>query len=467
MRASDAFAWYMERDPALRSTAVGICWLDRAPHWDKFVDRIDRMSRQMVSLRQRVVESPFRLATPRWTNDDHFDLNWHLRRVNAPEPRTRDAVLELARLAAMDTFDRARPLWELTLVEGMKGGKAAVVLKFHHSLSDGVGWMQMMGVLFDLERDPGDLGPMPSAPIGETLGRRALITGALTSMVGRVAHRARRGVEAARPTLLHTAHRPLGTVREAAAMAASVYRFAAPISDTLSPVMRERAMVRHLALMEIPVTDLKRAAKSVDATLNDAFLAAVTGGLRRYHERHGTTVESLRITMPINIRTERDTGVWGNRITLRRVTLPVSEPDPVIRMRMVHGVVETAREEPSNPITDTLAEGLNLLPVAYIGGMLKHIDFLASNVPGSPVPIYLAGAQVTGMVAFGPTIGASFNITLISHVDICNMGINIDTSAVPDPDVLLECLREGFAEITALGGEMLTTTSHDLAAGST
>ena len=189
MRASDAFAWYMERDPALRSTAVGICWLDRAPHWDKFVDRIDRMSRQMVSLRQRVVESPFRLATPRWTNDDHFDLNWHLRRVNAPEPRTRDAVLELARLAAMDTFDRARPLWEFTLVEGMKGGKAAVVLKIHHSLSDGVGWMQMMGVLFDLERDPGDLGPMPSAPMGETLGRRALITGALTSMVGRVARR--------------------------------------------------------------------------------------------------------------------------------------------------------------------------------------------------------------------------------------------------------------------------------------
>ena len=161
------------------------------------------------------------------------------------------------------------------------------------------------------------------------------------------------------------------------------------------------------------------------------------------------------------------TGVWGNRITLRRVTLPVSEPDPVIRMRMVHGVVESAREEPSNPITDTIAEGLNLLPVAYIGGMLKHIDFLASNVPGSPVPIYLAGTRVTGMVAFGPTIGASFNITLISHVDICNMGINIDTSAVPDPDVLLECLREGFAEITALGGEMLTTTSHDLAAGST
>lgn len=92
--------------------------------------------------------------------------------------------------------------------------------------------------------------------------------------------------------------------------------------------------------------------------------------------------------------------------------------------------------------------GLNLLPVAYIGGILKHIDFVASNVPGSPVPIYLTGARVTGFVAFGPTIGASFNITLISHVDVCNIGINVDTSAVPDHDLLLECLREGFAEIS-------------------
>lgn len=112
MRATDAFAWYMERDPALRSTAVGICWLDRTPDWDTFVNRIDRMSRSMVSLRQRVVESPFHLATPRWVNDDHFDIAWHVRRISAPEPRTRDAVLELARLAAMDTFDRARPLWD-------------------------------------------------------------------------------------------------------------------------------------------------------------------------------------------------------------------------------------------------------------------------------------------------------------------------------------------------------------------
>ena len=121
MRASDAFTWYMERDPALRSTVVVIDWLDRAPDWDVLVDRVDRISRVMPSLRQRVVESPFRLTVPRWTYDPHFDLNWHLSRVTAPPPGTRDAVLGLARRSAMAAFDRARPLWEVTVVEGMRG----------------------------------------------------------------------------------------------------------------------------------------------------------------------------------------------------------------------------------------------------------------------------------------------------------------------------------------------------------
>jgi len=91
-----------------------------------------------------------------------------------------------------------------------------------------------------------------------------------------------------------------------------------------------------------------------------------------------------------------------------------------------------------------------MLPVGYVGGILKHVDFLASNVPGTPVPVYLAGSKITGFFAFGPTIGASLNTTLLSYAGTCDVGINIDTAAVPDPDVLLACLRESFAEIAAL-----------------
>ncbi|MGE5287060.1 MAG: wax ester/triacylglycerol synthase family O-acyltransferase [Micromonosporaceae bacterium] len=450
MRASDAFAWYMERDPALRSTVVAIIWLDCAPDWDVLAARIDRISRLMPSLRQRVVEPPLRLSPPRWTYDPHFDLNWHLRRVTAPAPHTREAVLQFARRSAMDAFDRDRPLWELTLVEGIEGGAAALILKIHHSLSDGVGGMRMLAVMFDLQREPPGLGEMPPAPPGETLDLPALVAGAVGSMAGRTARLARRGAEAAIPALTRYARDPVGTVRGAAAMARSVYRTAAPMSATMSPLMRERAMTRHLATMQVSLDALKRAAKTVGGTVNDAYLAAITGGLRRYHERHDVTVGSLRAVMPINLRTEQDTG-WGNRITLQRLTVPVRETDPATRMRLLHRVTEAARSEPSLPVTDAIAGALNMLPAGYVGGVLKHIDFVASNVPGTPVPIYLAGSKITDFFAFGPTIGASLNVTLISYGGTCDIGVNIDTAAVPDPDVLLACLQDSFAEITALG----------------
>ena len=452
MRASDAFSWYMERDPALRSTVVSVMWLDRAADWDVLAARIDRVSRLVPSLRQCVVESLFRLTAPRWTYDPHFDLSWHLRRVSAPAPRTRAAVLQLARRSAMGAFDRDRPLWELTLVEGIRGGKAALILKMHHSLSDGVGGMQMLALLCDLQRESPDLGEMPPTPPGETLDLRAMITGTVGSVAGRSASLARRGAESVIPALVGYMRDPVGQVRGVAAMTRSVYRTAAPILDTRSPLMRERAMTRHLAMMEVPTDALKKAAKTVDSTLNVAYLAAVTGGLRRYHERHDITVEWLRVVMPINIRDEGDSG-WGNKITLQRLAVPVGDPDPASRMRQLHHVTEAARHEPSLPVTDAIAGALNMLPASYVGGVLKHIDFLASNVPGTPVPIYIAGGKVTGFFAFGPTIGASLNVTLVSYDGTCDIGINIDTAAVPDPDVLLECLQESFTEITALGAD--------------
>ena len=116
-------------------------------------------------------------------------------------------------------------------------------------------------------------------------------------------------------------------------------------------------------------------------------------------------------------------------------------------------IVEGARDEPSLPYTEQMADALTLLPSGFVGGMLKHVDFLASNVPGTPVPIYLSGAKVNAFVAFGPTIGTSFNVTLISHVGTCNLGFNIDTAAVPDPEVLMRCFEESFAEIVDLSVE--------------
>jgi len=214
--------------------------------------------------------------------------------------------------------------------------------------------------------------------------------------------------------------------------------------------MRERATTRHLAMMDVPLDDLKAAAKAAGGTVNDAYLAAVTGGLRKYHERHCASPASLRAILPVNLRA-RDDISWGNKITLQRLIVPAGEADPGARIRALHLVTQTARSEPSLAVTGAIAGTLNMLPVGYVGGVLKHVDFLASNVAGPAAPVYLAGGKITGLFAFGPTIGASLNITLLSYAGTCHIGVNIDTAAVPDPDVLLACLEGGLAEVAALG----------------
>jgi diacylglycerol O-acyltransferase len=448
MGSSDAFSWHMERDPVLRPSIVMAVWLDRAPDWEALVARVDRITRLIPSLRQRVIDSPFPAIAPRWIYDPNFDLSRHMHRVRAPEPRTRDAVLQLASWPAMDTFDRARPLWELTLVEGLEDGGAALIAKVHHCLSDGVSGMRLLAVIADPNRKHRRLGEMPSAPAGETVDQLTLVTDAAGLMTAQLMRLAWRGAGAAIPALVRSARDPAGLARGAVAMARSVYRTAGPSSGAMSPLMRERATTRHLAVMEVSLDALKTAAKAADGTVNDAYLAVVTGGLRRYHERHGTSAQFLRAVVPVSLRTSGDTG-WGNKITLQRLILPVGEVEPVARMRVLHRIIEAARREPSLPVTSVIAGALNVLPVGYVGGILKHVDFLASNVAGPPAPVYLAGGKVTGLFAFGPTIGASLNTTLVSYAGTCHIGINIDTAAAPDPDVLLACLQESLAEVTA------------------
>jgi WS/DGAT/MGAT family acyltransferase len=312
--------------------------------------------------------------------------------------------------------------------------------------------MRALTILADLQREPADLGELPPEPPGETLDSIALVHEAATATVGNYACVAWRGAGAAIPALIRYARDPVGQARGAAAMARSVYRTAAPSPSTLSPLMRERATARRLAMIEVPLDDLKKAAKAADVTVNSAFLAAVTGGLRIYHLRHDQAVEALRVVMPISIRGGHDTD-WGNKITLLRLTMPAGEPHPVARMRLLHRVALAAREEPSLSVTGAIAGALNLLPVGYVGGILKHADFVASNVPGPPVPIYIAGAEVTGFFPFGPTIGTALNTTLLSYAGRCDIGVNIDTASVPDPDLMLACLGEGLAEITAVAAD--------------
>ncbi|MBX9981734.1 MAG: WS/DGAT domain-containing protein [Mycobacterium gordonae] len=448
LRNSDAFTWAMESDPRLRSTVVSVVLLDRSPDWNEVRDRFDMISRKLPMFRQRVVESP-PPAPPRWESDPDFDLDYHMRRTAASGSGTLDDVLEMARLAEMQDFDRARALWETTLVEGLADGRAAVICKFHHALTDGVGGVQIAMNLFDLSEEFYPHAPLPDEPqvsastwldgYRDTLRYNSSLLGKALMGTARLA-----------PRLVYDGvRRPVATVRSAAANAASVYRTVRPLGRTGSPLTTERSLIRRLSVHDVSRTALREAAHRAGGALNDAFVAGVAGGLRIYHEKHGVSVGDLHLTMPISLRTTTD-DMGGNKITLMRFDVPVGEPDPARRIAQIHERVGAVRNEKSLPHTQLIAGVLNLMPRWYIGSVLRHVDFLTSDVPGIPVPVFLGGAAVRGQYAFGPTIGSSVNVTLLSYVDVCALGINVDTAAIPDHDVFHAALVAGFDEVLAL-----------------
>lgn len=442
MRDSDAFAWHMEEDPTLRATIVVVAWLEKSPDWDRFVEKLDRATRCIPMFRQRVVEARGRLRAPQWTVDENFDLTWHLRRMDSPEPHTPETVIAIARNAAMTAFDHAYPLWEFTLVEHLAGERAALVMKVHHALTDGIGGMQLALELFDLEPLP------PAASSKLVVAEEAQGASRRARTLDFLGHAARSVAPAGRRAARH----PLEAISGGYETVRSISRTLAPVNETCSPIMKERSTARDLDMLEVDLEDLKRAGASAGGSLNDAFMAAVTGGLRLYHEQEGAPVDELRVTLPIDIRTPEDPP-GGNRITLIRFAVPVSDADPASRIRAMEHLCRSARDERSVHFTGAIAGALNFLPRGVIGNMLKHIDFVASDIPGFSFPVYLAGARMEGYVVFAPTVGTAVNFALLSYEGTCCIGISMDPAAVADPDLLVTCVRDGFEEVLALSGQ--------------
>jgi WS/DGAT/MGAT family acyltransferase len=455
MSDSDAVMWTIERDPCLRSTIVAVMMLDRSPDWGALVRRFEEAAMLIPRLRQRVVEMPLRLAPPRWELDEFFDLGFHLRRAVAPAPGDTRAVLEIAEHMAMTAFDKDRPLWEFTLVEGLAGGRAAFIQKVHHSVTDGVGGIALARLLLDGRRTP-VRRRAPASATGQP-PRSTMFMSLAETLTGDVRTAARtsiHGMQAFPAIATRAVTSPGRSATTLAHQLRSVGKLLAPVTKPSSPVMTERGLSRHFDAFDIPLDDLLGAAHAADSSLNDAFLAAVAGGMRVYHERHGMPVASLRVTMPINIRRPGD-AAGSNRFTPARFTLPIATADPAERMSELGRLARSWRNEPSLGLTDVIAGALNRMPpaaaTAALGSMLKAIDFVATNVPGLQQRVYLAGAAVERQYAFAPASGSAFSVALVSHGDQCCLGVNADTSAVPDHELLGTCLRDGFDEVLALG----------------
>jgi WS/DGAT/MGAT family acyltransferase len=457
MGDSDELTWTIERDPLLRSTIVS-CWLlDRMPDLDRLRAKIERTARVVPRLRQRVSEDPLGVAPPRWEEDPYFDLAYHVRRVGAPGKGTPRDLLDLAQPIAMQGFDRARPLWEFTLVEGLEGGQAGAILKIHHAMSDGVGLVRMTEGLIERSRDaePDDaIEELAAGPKAEPWSAVDETVEALRYQASKRLEQGRTAASAMMKGLSSLVRSPRETLHNAAELAGSAGRLLAPASEPLSPLMTARGLTRQLHTFSRPLDALKRAGREVGGTVNDAFVAGIAGGFRRYHELHGRPADELRMSMPINLRHGENARKAGNQFAPVRFPVPVGIADPIARMEEIRRRVAAERAEPSLPALDVIAGALNRLPAAAaagaFGGMLKTVDFITTNVPGPRFPVYLSGAKILAMIPFGPASGAAVNVALFSYDGQAHVGITMDAAAVPDAERLAECLAAGMDEVIAV-----------------
>jgi diacylglycerol O-acyltransferase len=220
--------------------------------------------------------------------------------------------------------------------------------------------------------------------------------------------------------------------------------------------MAERSQNVRLGVLSVRVDELKQAAHAAGCKLNDAFLAALAGGWRLYHEYHGVRQNTLQLSFPINLRTDgASEGGAGNQVSVGRDLIAINEKDPVVRMRTCRDMVARERAAPASQHMDLAAAAMNAVPPALFGPFAswaaRSNDFIASCVPGLPVPLYLAGSRIDALYTFGPLAGAAANITLFSYRDVAYIALTVDPAAIPDQDVLLACMRRGFGEVIETG----------------
>ena len=442
--------WAVEKDPALRSDFCNLTLLDRRPSDDRVRATMQRALEAIPRLGQRVIGAPLRIVPPAFADDPTLDLDAHVRVVGVPAPGDERALLDLCGALAEQALDRARPLWEFTIIEGLTGGRAAMLQKVHHTVTDGVGGLKLSIAMVDLERDPAPTAtervPRPTAasatPVSAT--RDAVVDAAQRSLDA-----VKRSIETAGHVVAHPSEVP-GRATETARVLASIQRQALVTDSARSDEMNGRSLRRHFEVHEIAFEPLRMAATKLGGSVNDVFVTGLAGALGRYHERAGSAVDELRLAMPISTRRHGDTAT--NRFVPARVLVPI-QPAHDLRTLFgdVHERLQSAKRESAVSAAEGVAALISGLPTALLVAMTRSqtrtIDFGASNLRGSPVPLYLAGARILGSYPMGPRTGCALTDTMLSYCYEVHLGLNIDQSALVDTTAFMRDVRDAYDEI--------------------
>ena len=455
MNALEALMWRAEEDPRLRSTVCGLEELDTCPDWERFLAAHEWGTRLVPRFRQRVIEPLGGIGAPAWITDPDFDLHYHVRRVRLPPDAGWSDLLAAAEQIAMTPFDRARALWEAVLFDGLPDGRAAYLLKLHHATGDGLGIVDLLSKLHSRTRESNPDKPQPLPPVPEH-----------RTPAQEFAHQLARDAQALPGAVAQGAVRALRVLAQPGPSVRGALRFGSSLRRVLggggegSPLLSGRSLSWRFSAFDVEFADLRAASKAVGGSLNDAYLAALLGAFRRYHDELGQPIERMPIAVPISVRAAGD-AAGGNRIVGAWLGAPAGIVDPAERMRAIGALMISARGEPALDAGGMVAPALSRLPGPLIsqlaGGLTKANDLQASNVPGIREDVYLAGAKIERAYPFGPLPGCATMVTLTSHGSMCCIGANVDPAAVTEPERFDRNLREGFDEVLALAGDFQPT----------
>lgn len=459
MGPTDALFWIGEEVlPVFRAIIGGLYLLDRPPDPQAVEATFDAALALVPRLRQRVVEVPFGLGLPEWVEVSHVDRSYHIRHVSLPAPGRQRQLLDLAGALLATPFDRERPLWEATLVEGLQDGRAAFFLKMHHSVVDGVGSLALLRVLTQGARDEPPLRVQePGHPAGGSRDERRGVEGLL-----------RLALDDARSSARLAARAAAAPLRFAAAPRESVTRLgrtlrglAGVLEDLARPPVRDplaagsSGLSRRLDVMQIPMERLRRIRAPLGVTINDVVLAVLAGALGRVHRERRARVEELNCLVPMSLRGSDEHEILGNRVGAISIRLPVGERSVERRLAAVSEQTRRAKRDRRGAAFPFLVESLPWLPAPLLRwlapGILGRVNVACTNIPGVPERRFMAGSAIQAIHPFASVVqGTPLVVALLSYAGQMDVGIDTDPEAIPDPERIVALLARGLDEIEEL-----------------
>ena len=412
-------------------------------------------------LRRRVRFISCGMAPPVWVDDPAFDIANHVQRTALPSPGTEVSLMGLCAGLMARPLQRDRPLWEIWLIDGLDDGRVAMMEKLHHSMADGLAGVELVTVLFDLDRHPASAGssPRPWNPTPPPR-QRSVIAHDLRRRVVAPLHLAANGISCL--------CNPVGVGRDVARYAEALSRVAS--RQSIAPLLSLNVPVgegRQVAFVRQSLDDLHKLAGHFRVTINDLLLTAVAGGVRCLLSARGEGVEgrSVQVLVPVGADHHGDHQL-GNRVSAMLVRLPIEPSDPIDQLRSVSRAQASCKRHHQALAAGLLLELLEPLPQPALATAARLVhrqpffNLVVTNVPGPGVPLYVLGARMLEAFPIVPIAGnLSVGVAALSYGEQLTIGLLADPGACPDLDVFADGIDGSFAELVAVAGGQCTNSS--------